>query len=714
MNQEDFSPVSVVPFSEDFLTNYIRFKTGWNRRSSIALKRQLAYLYKYLQKDHIKAATIVVENEYIDRNFLEDYAEYYARCFPQHPRFCARIHFFESDFSESTFTEKIAENDQEFIGLLSKSYLGFVVVRPIPDTFLAKACLIPYPALSDNPKCCILTNKHSVSLFGVDLHVKTAAFIEQDKVVSACATSALWVLLNLNERMGLNSQPSPSAITKAAINGQYENTKTFPSSGLTLAQIERALKHFDLEPITIDQSVEKIDANKLKEISFGYINHGLPLLVGGRVYRKLARVGSTHEEPREDSSTLVVEEVGPHVICCLGYKIGKMVPSKLYAHSIDRLYVHDDRLGFYARMLTQPVQLSIGGKKGNKSINGFEYGVDGSDCEYFAPEFIIVGAYHKIRLSYSRVSKLFHAWEVLLTWSLNYLKILEDKGVMKKGTIELTVDEILKHAYAIQLTTSSALKASTRECNDFFSFNGASDKSSLLFESMPKFLWTIVVTDADTGLRLYQLIFDATEVPQGRVFTGYVCYSGRHEGIFKWLEKLCKDNEIEHHFDNGEKEKLAPITRLFDEERTLVSLNTLYGPLRLPVRQLKTGEYDEFKNLTRRSDVLVIRRGNVNPNLDEKTKYIWVINEAGDIVLGPDIEAVSPDSLGTQGHPTLMDGKPGRIAGELEYDNAARQWVINSKSGAYSVHLADKYPERKQYLENVVSENLNGLPVRIG
>lgn len=45
--------------------------------------------------DHIGAKTIIVENDYIDRDFLEDYSGYYARCFHDYQRSCTRLHFFK-------------------------------------------------------------------------------------------------------------------------------------------------------------------------------------------------------------------------------------------------------------------------------------------------------------------------------------------------------------------------------------------------------------------------------------------------------------------------------------------------------------------------------------------------------------------------------------------------------------------------------------------
>lgn len=43
---------------------------------------------------------IVVEKEYIDRDFLDDFAGYYVRCFTDYGRICSRFHFFRESFGE--------------------------------------------------------------------------------------------------------------------------------------------------------------------------------------------------------------------------------------------------------------------------------------------------------------------------------------------------------------------------------------------------------------------------------------------------------------------------------------------------------------------------------------------------------------------------------------------------------------------------------------
>jgi hypothetical protein len=49
-------------------------------------KLHAEYFREYFAE--IEARTIVVEQEYVDHDFLEDFAAYYARCFASYSRYC--------------------------------------------------------------------------------------------------------------------------------------------------------------------------------------------------------------------------------------------------------------------------------------------------------------------------------------------------------------------------------------------------------------------------------------------------------------------------------------------------------------------------------------------------------------------------------------------------------------------------------------------------
>lgn len=107
-----------------------------------------AYVIRYLDRylGHIHARTVVIEPQYNDADYLDDYASYYVRCFPEYPRFCRRIHFFSSRFNEKHLEKAIlSKDDSAIVTILKRSYLGFVVGRPLSITVVGRTLVSNYP-----------------------------------------------------------------------------------------------------------------------------------------------------------------------------------------------------------------------------------------------------------------------------------------------------------------------------------------------------------------------------------------------------------------------------------------------------------------------------------------------------------------------------------------------------------------------------------------
>ena len=191
-------------------------------------KLHIEYFRNYFEK--LSAKTIVVEHPYVDRAYLEDFAAYYVRCFRNYDSFCARLHFFQGQFETEGFEATLRrEQDATSVAELQETYLGFVVIKPLPKTLVGRTCLKTYP-LEDN-RYFPSVRCHSVNLFGMCLEVETVAFQEQDKVVAACATSALWSIFQCTAKLFDHSIPSPVSITRSASAGLGRNALVQPKAG---------------------------------------------------------------------------------------------------------------------------------------------------------------------------------------------------------------------------------------------------------------------------------------------------------------------------------------------------------------------------------------------------------------------------------------------------------------------------------------------------
>ncbi|MBU1534136.1 hypothetical protein KKF84_02385, partial [Myxococcota bacterium] len=367
----DSPAYSVYPYQENTLIAFIREKTQSGKRKEVSRKKQLKYLFGYLGEANLNAKTMVIEHEYIDKHYLEDYSEYYVRCFENHSRLCSRVHLFKHEFKKSVFEKALEDGEQENLQF-QENYLGYIVIRPIPNTFLGKTCLSPYPYLNLDENRCIIAQMNEVSLFGMQLTVKSVPLLEQDKVVAACASSAVWSLLSASDFIHRNYMPSLSSITKAADATIESGTRIFPSKGLKPVQTAKSLKYFGLEAsiIPLDSNEQtgingggtNVEANtegvfdksleEMKENIYAYINGDIPLLLGGEIY-------SLETDNR-------CEKLGKHMVCVLGYELGPLAKPTdsenllLRAHDIQKLYVHDDQNGPYARIELEPTKASMG------------------------------------------------------------------------------------------------------------------------------------------------------------------------------------------------------------------------------------------------------------------------------------------------------------------------------------------------------------------
>jgi hypothetical protein len=238
-------PVNVVRYTSDAFKRILVEKT---RSTSHILdtRSHCAYLEEYFQQ--VGAATIVVENSYIDRDFLEDYAAYYVRCFSEYQHKCTRLHFFSMEFDESYFSDFLSGNvDETRLIDLRNSYIGFMVIKPLPETIFGRTCLKTYGP-DGGRRWFPIVRPYRANLFGIELDVLSLAFQEQDSVVAACATSALWSMFHGTGITFQHAIPTPVEITKVSTASEAPISRVFPNEGLTASQMAHAIRSVGLEP----------------------------------------------------------------------------------------------------------------------------------------------------------------------------------------------------------------------------------------------------------------------------------------------------------------------------------------------------------------------------------------------------------------------------------------------------------------------------------
>lgn len=295
---------------------------------------QLNYLGDYLNELH--CLTIVVETHYIDRDYVSDVSLFYSRSLRSYPNYCQRLHFFDAKFDHARWKEIVVARGasrEASASFLRNAYLGFAVVRPLPGVPVGRTVLKTYTAKPANPnhrRFFGAVREYIAHLAGFELPVRGLAFQQQDQGVSACATTALWSALHRVAPMESLPVPTPAEITEAAARYFLPGGRSLPSEGLTVHQICEATRAAGLAPMLIEGKSLGLDRAQL----FAYICSGF-------------------------APVLAIQPVGApegHAICAVGLKLGDVEPQadpsvhfRDASTAVVGLYVHDDRLGPYAR-----------------------------------------------------------------------------------------------------------------------------------------------------------------------------------------------------------------------------------------------------------------------------------------------------------------------------------------------------------------------------
>lgn len=259
------SPVEVQPYSIDSLKTLLQ-ECSKAKPKTINDKLHRLYFEEYLGNIGVK--TIITEQEYVDRDYLEDFAAYYVRCFSEYGRHCARLHFFGEEFTQADLNAFLSGDgssqlDQDFF---SNSYLGFIIIKPLPQTIVGRTCLRVYEP-DGGRRNYPSTRAYSVNLFGIELTIDTLAFQEQDRVAAACATSALWSAFHGSGHVFDHPIPSPVNITRSAVMGSLARARALPSKGLNIYEMIKAVQSVGLEPHVVGAS----DPHVLRATAYAYL-----------------------------------------------------------------------------------------------------------------------------------------------------------------------------------------------------------------------------------------------------------------------------------------------------------------------------------------------------------------------------------------------------------------------------------------------------------
>lgn len=336
--------VDILPFTGDNLA--LALSNKYTKAEAIKLKHQFDYLQGYLGAQGLNAMSIVMEEKYISKDFLHDYAAYYAFCFEEYSKVCRRVHFFKTTITEDLINRLILDNG-DIPESFWDNYLGFIVVKPLPTTVIGYTILKNYN--SSNPRDDRYfwgLREYKMHVFGHEIKFESLAFQEQDSVLAACATTAIWCMLNKAAMNTHTILKSPSEITKDAGNTSSDGSRLFPNSGLSVEQICQAIYNSGL-----------VTDLKQPDIQIPNPNGGLIECVSNQYTKKILNA----YRPLGTPIILVVNvplenDFGYHAIAVSGFNQGPVSPVartpeiSWVSDNINRIYAHDDQHGPFVRI----------------------------------------------------------------------------------------------------------------------------------------------------------------------------------------------------------------------------------------------------------------------------------------------------------------------------------------------------------------------------
>ncbi len=508
------TPFEIYPYSINKLIDIFSDKSISNPEF---IQKNIHSIYFREYFEHLDTKTILAENDYIDRDYLEDFSSYYVRCFADYKRKCTRLHFFKHDFCVNDFEALLNESNPSLQKALQQNYLGFVVVKPLPKTIIGRTCLVPYPKESGKERKYPITREYKVNLFGLPLSVKSLAFQEQDNVVAACATSALWSVFHGTGILFHHDILSPGEITKTATKQLPIESRVFPNRGLSGEQMAYAIRSVNLEPLQIGINNKEYN---IKSSIYAYISYGIPLILGLRLY---------------DISGRTPNYIGRHAVAVTGYSIEDQTTKyenenlKLVSSNINKIYVHDDQVGPFSRMVfdNRFIKLHKNGTERDFISLATSFKTEGTGIGGVraVPEILLVPLYHKIRISFDTI----------------YATVKFFNEVIEQVNEEIPFLMNEKIEWDIYLTDVNKLKSEIFEAEKC---TGNYFKKILLM-NMPRYIWRAAAILK--GTPVIDFLFDATDIEQGQYF---ICTIEYDKGFSSILKKIFSGDIFEEMLKN--------------------------------------------------------------------------------------------------------------------------------------------------------------------
>lgn len=189
------------------------------------------------------ANRVIVERDYIDFIYRDEYASFYAGIFSNYGPYCTRLTFFSS--LENSLLDLLDGSESLCV--------GFSVLRPTLVGRVGRSIISP-PTISE-PNWLPCLGNYEVHLLGRQFDLKAFPFMQQDGQVMRCAQVSMLMCMLYLQRSQSESLSLPHEISEVATRDFVQLGRPFPSAGLLPSEINHFLWRVGYGPVRYDSRV---------------------------------------------------------------------------------------------------------------------------------------------------------------------------------------------------------------------------------------------------------------------------------------------------------------------------------------------------------------------------------------------------------------------------------------------------------------------------
>ena len=458
-----------------------------------------APLKKILSAADERCETIVVEDEYVDEDYIDSYSNYYSMLFADYRSKCVRLHFFST---------KITYDDLVDLSIHQPNYFGFCILRPTLSFQVSRTILRPFH--NESGSCFTLCQaQFEVNLSGNKLRVSGAPYIQQDTNVNVCAQASIWMSC-----LYMHNKFATPRLLPSQINELIEKCFSLGSvrEGLNPLQVVIALREIGFEPHYFPRWSKDGDPASIAKLIYGYAESEMPVILA-------------LQTPR-----------GGHAVTVVGHDFNVR---DSFDHScdsnlnwIDNFYINDDAQGPY-------LKIGINNKGSGPGDSGYSVKDNVVGAIIPTPKEI------KMRLDdvYMHIKVLMSGPDLLN----EVLRVF--KGI--KADMMFQTDDFKDLIFRTFLVKSNDFKVSLPNSQDYSAMR-------MLYRStrMPKYIWLSEIstpdlinnTDSGQRKRLGEVILDST-ADRHSYLTSYLAIHFKGRLV---LKKAGTDRPFHFFFDPNE------------------------------------------------------------------------------------------------------------------------------------------------------------------